>query len=241
MTPINLKELNENDDYQKNKLYSIKKSMVVPYKEEQTDGDDVVYLEFDLKEKQYGIFAHEYRNPETPKQGGKSADIFACVVDEKNKKIYTTILDVKHNISAFSDNLYTDTAMLTAIKNVREFVGQIDMELLHWESLFVYYRADGYEKFERVGIATTNFDANKFFQVASLLESLIQQDENLNNLILLKLKNSLSPYASELTKIKMFANRKVEIRQKIYDLEVFKLEPISETICATNIKMVSYT
>ncbi|MDD6071595.1 MAG: hypothetical protein PUC12_12415 [Clostridiales bacterium] len=237
MIQINFKELNADDIYQKNKLYSIKQSMVVPYKEKQTDGEDVVYLEYALKENQYGIFAHEYRNPDTLKQGGKSADIFACVVDERNKKIYTTILDVKHNISAFSDNLYTDKAMLTAIKNVREFVGQIDTELLHRDSLFVYYRAEGYEEFERIGIATTNFDADKFSQVADLLESLLRRDVKLNDLVLLKLKNSLSPYEGELARIKMFANKKVEIRKKIYDLEVFKLEQAADAVFSANIRM----
>ena len=239
MIQINFKELNENDSYCKNRLYRINQSMIVPYKEIQSEGEDIVNLKYDLEEQQYGVFAHEYRNSDTSKLGGKAADIFACVVDEKNKKIYTTILDVKHNISAFSDNLYNNKAMLTAIKNVREYVKQIEAELLHRDSLFVYYRAEDYEEFERIGIATTNFDVNKFIQVANLLESLLRQDVDTNDLVLLKLKNSLSSYVSEIDRIKMFANQKIKIRKTIYNLEVFMLEQVSDSEFSTFIQIAA--
>lgn len=67
----------------------------------------------------------------TVKQGCKTADILACAVDENEKKIATFIFDVKSNISAFSDDLLKDQALLTVIKEVRDFVEQIHAEMLH--------------------------------------------------------------------------------------------------------------
>lgn len=57
--------------------------------------------------------------------------------DDSNKKIQSFIFDVKSDISAFSDDLRKENAMLTAIKEVRDFIEQIQMERLHKNSFFV--------------------------------------------------------------------------------------------------------
>ena len=100
---------------------------------------DFFDLIFDLCPGQYGIFAYEYRNPVTLKQGCKTADILACAVDESEKIINTFIFDVKSNISAFSDNLLRDNALLTVVKEMRDFVEQIHAEMLHKDSFILYY------------------------------------------------------------------------------------------------------
>lgn len=236
MININYKIL-EKDKCDKNQLYKIEKSRTISYREEQSD--DVVYLKYALKEYQYGIFAHEFRNPVILKSGNKAADILACVVDEKNKKICSLVLDVKHNISAFSDNLCGNDnhAMLTVIKNVRGFVEQIDAELLHKNSFILYYTAEGYKEQEQVGIATTNFDRDKFIQSANLLEELLHEPVGSNNLVRLKLKNNLSAYGDEVARIRLFADKKIEIRKKVYDLEVFILKKESNNEYSTYIRI----
>ena len=93
MINLNFKEYNEKKSYQKNSLYKINKDAVIPFKEVHKDIGkcESVDLIFDLCPGQYGIFAYEYRNPVTLKQGCKTADILACAVDESEKKINTFI------------------------------------------------------------------------------------------------------------------------------------------------------
>lgn len=55
-----------------------------------------------------------------------------------SKEMDTLIFDVKSNISAFSDDLLKDNAMLTAIKEIRDFAEQIHAEILHKNSLMTY-------------------------------------------------------------------------------------------------------
>lgn len=240
MIKINYEALAENAPYQKNKLYKINESEIIQFKEEQKDKDcsDLVKLKYSLKEQQYGVFAHEYRNPNTAKRGGKSADILACIIDDKNKKIYTTILDVKHNISAFSDNLLNDGAMLTAIKDIRDFIEQIHAEILHKNSFLLFYKDEDYIETERIGIATTNFDSDKFIKVSELLEQLFEKEnDDMPLLVSLKLKNALNPYKGEIAKIRDFANQKVTIGKNRYDLEVFILKKISNSEYVTSIEI----
>lgn len=118
MLKLNLKEYDKKKSYQKNVLYKISKDTVIPVEERHGDNDSCerVDLVYSLHLGQYGIFAYEYRNPVTLKEGCKAADILACAVDENEKKIVTFIFDVKSNISAFSDNLLKDNALLTSLK-----------------------------------------------------------------------------------------------------------------------------
>lgn len=163
MININLKVLEENAPFQKNVLYKIEKTGKVLFTEEHSECKELVTLEYCLDDWQYGIFAHEYRSPNVSRQGCKTADILACAIDEENKQIDTTIADVKSNISAFSDDLLKDNAMLTAIKEVRDFIEQIHAEILHKNSFILYYKDAGYIEYERLGIVTKSFEQKNFW------------------------------------------------------------------------------
>lgn len=93
----------------------------VCFAERHADKSEKVRIEYSLENGQYGIFAQEFRNPIAGKQDRKTADALACIIDEECKKNLTVIFDVKSNISAFSDDLLKDGAMLTVIKQVRDF------------------------------------------------------------------------------------------------------------------------
>ena len=240
---IHLRLLKENERYEKNILYRIEKDQTVRFVEEHPEGHqdssrEIVDVEFCLKHPQYGIFAHEYRNPLAPKNSYKAADVLACVVDEASKEVHTTIFDVKRNISAFSDDLLKDHAMLTAIKEVRDFIMQIHDEILHKDSFMLYYRNDGYEEKERLGLVTKNFEAQKFIAVADLLEQLLDKgDIQASPLITLKLKNDLRPYRGELKNLRAFAEKKIKINEKRYDLHVFLLDQTGDGEYRTSLKM----
>lgn len=150
MIEINFRIPDEKTVFQKNVLYKIPMSQEVVFREAHENGImEEVCVCYDLKAYQHGIYANEFRSPNVVKKGTKTTDVLACLVDEKEKWIQTFLFDVKSNISAFSDRLAGNgQAMLTAIKEVRDFSEQIWAEHLHKESFLLYYRADGYKEKE---------------------------------------------------------------------------------------------
>lgn len=229
MINVNLRTLKNHEIPQKNFLYRIPQSDVVLFQEIHEKDRETVYVNYDLKEYQYGIYASEYRSPIVSKQGCKTADVLACVVDEAEKKIYTLIFDVKSNISAFSDDLLKGNAMLTAIKEVRDFNEQIHDELLHKNSFMLYYKDAGYIEYERLGIATKNFESEKFSAVADQLEKLFtnEQDQILS-LIELKMKTNLRPYRNEVERLRNFSDGKLKIGERTYQMQIYLLEKTND-------------
>lgn len=225
--------------YRKNVLYKINDACTVSFREEHETGKlERVNLVYDLEHHQYGSFAHEFRNPVVRKEGCKTADVLACVVDETQKKIHTIIFDVKSDISAFSDDLLRNESLLTAIKNVKKFICQIHDEILHKNGFMLYYSDEGFSEEETIGIVTESFEKEKFAAAADLLEQLLS-DKNIliSELTDLKLKNNLRPYAREVECLRDFSEEKVTISGRLYDLQIFLLEKISEQESAALIKV----
>lgn len=240
MIKPHFKDFNENEAYQKNVLYKVNESITIPFKEIH-DGNgsyELVNLIYDLALGQYGIFAHEYRSPVVEKQGCKTADILACRIDEAQKRIDTLIFDVKSNISAFSDDLLKDNAMLTAIKEIRDFAEQIHAEILHKNGFILYYKDDGFVEHEVIGIVTKKFEREKFTAVADMLEFLFNKENtSVMRLVEIKLINNLRPYKNEIKRIRDFSNKILTIFEKPYPLEVVLLEEISESEYIVSIKI----
>ena len=225
--------------YRKNVLYKINDACTVSFREEHETGKlERVNLVYDLEHHQYGLFAHEFRNPVVRKEVCKTADVLACVVDETQKKIHTIIFDVKSDISAFSDDLLRNESLLTAIKNVKKFICQIHDEILHKNGFMLYYSDEGFSEEETIGIVTESFEKEKFAAAADLLEQLLS-DKNIliSELTDLKLKNNLRPYAREVECLRDFSEEKVTISGRLYDLQIFLLEKISEQESAALIKV----
>ena len=238
MIKINIVPYNSQKKIEKSKLYKVSGNCTVQFIEEQKFGKDIVNLEYHLEDEQYGIYANEYRRPDTLKDGGKVADILACVVDERKKEIDTYIFDVKRNISAFSDDLLKESAMITAIKEVRDFIKQLHAEMLHKESFLLYYKDDGYKENMKLGIVTSSFEPEKFKAVAEKLENFMTNEaNNVPSLVSMKLKNNLRPYATEIEPLYNFSEKKIVIRDNVYPLYVFTLQKINETDYEANINI----
>lgn len=225
MIKIKFWPYNSQKRIEKSKLYKVNGNCTVQFIEEQQLGKDIVNLEYHLEDEQYGIYANEYRRPDTLKDGGKVADILACVVDERKKEIYSYIFDVKRNISAFSDDLSKESAMITAINEVRDFIKQLHAEILHKESFLLYYKDDGYKENMKLGIVTSSFEPEKFKAVAEKLENLMTNEANsVPSLVSMKLKNNLRPYATEIESLYNFSKKKIVIRNNVYPLYVFIIQ-----------------
>lgn len=139
MIRIQLRRWDATKACQKNILYRIDTTETIQFVEPHRDKREVVNLEYCLSNGQYGIYGLEYRGQNTEKGSCKTPDILACAVDETRKLIHSTVCDVKSNISAFSDDLLKDNAILTAIKEVRDFIEQIHDGILHKNSFMLYY------------------------------------------------------------------------------------------------------
>ncbi len=139
MIKVHTHVYDEKKPVNRNVLYKINKSTQVIFKEQHEKSQEIVNIDYCLENHQYAIYANEYRRPEIDKNGCKTADVLSCVFDDKNKTIQSFIFDVKSDISAFSDDLQKENAMLTAIKEVRDFIEQIQMERLHKNSFLLYF------------------------------------------------------------------------------------------------------
>lgn len=225
---------------EKNVLYKVDKSEIVKFIERHEVTKEIANVEFCLKEEQYGIYANEYRRPGTQKEGCKTTDVLACIVDKQKKEIKSMIFDVKSNISAFSDDLSKTRAMITAIKEVRDFIEQIHSEKLHKDTFILYYKDDGYVESENIGIVTKSFEPEKFRRVAEQLKEMVtENNDDIPSLVSIKLKNNLRAYKSEIESLYNFSDKKIAINKEIYSLQVFLLQKVNDTDYETTIKMVN--
>lgn len=223
---------------EKNTLYKVIESDTIKFVEHHENTQEIANVEYCLGAGVYGIYANEYRRPGIQKEGCKTTDVLACVVDEKKKEIKTIIFDVKSNISAFSDDLSQSSAMITAIKEVRDFVEQVHAEILHKESFMLYYRDDDYQEEEKVGIVTKSFEKEKFKSVAKKLEKMVSEDKKeVSALAAYKMKNNLRAYKTEIPRLYNFADKKLVINKKVYTLQVFLLEKVGEGAYEATIKI----
>lgn len=207
----------------KNVLYRIDESTTIRFTEDHEDHQEIVYLHFQLENGQYAVYANEYRNPLVEKRGCKTADVFILIVDGQDNRIFSFLFDVKSNISAFSDNLLSDNAMITALKEIRDFLEQLEDTLKSKNAVVALY-GGGYSEQETLGIVTKNFDTAKFEAVAGMYDKIYHEDGTANPLILYKLRNNLKPYGSIIERIKQFAQKKVEICGKTYRLHIYLLK-----------------
>lgn len=241
MFKLNTTPLKAGAQIQKNVLYKINENMILSVQEEHNNNinKEIVNLEYILKDGQYAVFGKEYRAQSVLKDNCKSADVLTCVIDNNNKKIYSLILDIKKDISAFSDDLLKDNALLVAISEVRDFIEQLNHATLHKESFLSYCKYDGYTETAETGIATTNFENKKFSDAADFLERLpkLEKPSNMPPLLWYKFKNSLMPYISEVVRLRNFASQKVSICGTLCHLHVYLLEKVNESEYAVSIKI----
>ena len=241
MADLNTRPFKQGEQIRKNVLYRIDENTMIPVREEHGDSSNVeiVNLAYVLEEGQYAVFANEFRSSNFSKKGCKSTDILTCLIDDKNKEIYSLILDIKKNISAFSDDLLKDGALLSAIHEVVDFIEQLHDTVLQKDALMVFHKDSGYAENTQVGIATRRFEQENFLRVAEFLEKLQGREEPLNiqELHTYKLKNNLMPYVSEAPKLRRFSNHEVEVCGKLYPLNVYLLEKVTDLEYAVKVEM----
>lgn len=223
MPNLQIKDINSKN-ISKNVLYKVPESMRIQFVESHEDKCERVFLDYQLEDEQFGIYATEYRAP-VIKKGIKTTDIIDCIIDEKQKNIYTLVADVKSNISSFSDDLSKGAALITVIKEVRDFSEQIEDGLLHKENFLMYHKNEGFNERCEMAIFTRNFECEKFRDAAKYIEKLLYEDSEKGQVLAeIVMKRNLMRYKGEEKRLLKFAEQKLLIKDKEFDLKVYLLK-----------------
>ena len=83
------------------RLYRIDISRTIVFEEKDTD--DVVHINFQINDGQYGIYGNEYKPSFVEDHGSKRADILALVIDDKHRRYSSWVFDVKKTIGGEDD------------------------------------------------------------------------------------------------------------------------------------------
>lgn len=86
-------------------------------------------------------------------------------------------------------------------------------------------RQQGFEEDGKVGIATREFNVDRFRTLSNRLHE-ISKDTNIrvNPLIAIKFQNKMLSIKKDAEIMKLFSEKKIKLHDNIYDLEVYILE-----------------
>ncbi|NRT79458.1 hypothetical protein [Clostridium beijerinckii] len=225
---LQLKKIKDINNIIKGTLYKIENPITITFEEKHEDGtNDIVHVNFKCCKGIYGIYGSEYKMPALESNGCSKVDIMCGLIDENSKKCYTYILDVKKNISGF--NVYDDLKKLRAeaVKRIKDFIKQIDDSKTMKESLMVILRKDGFQEEGKVGIATREFNVDRFRTLSDRLYDFSKDNSfKINPLIAVKFQKEMLPIKKDAEIMKLFSEKKIKILDDIYDLEVYILDDI---------------
>lgn len=201
----NINQLNRNT------LYSVPSSNIIPFEEQQEDGTkDLVQLRYNLSENDAGFYGSEYRPGFLAKSDCKAVDILAMVTNDEQKKVTSYLYDVKRTIGG-EDVIY-------------HFVEQIQDSLLHKQAMIQYL--DGYQEKEHLGVVTAMFDELRIeSSINEKKESLSKNDTtSMAPMLASKIEGINLRIKKELSILENFQQRKIEFQQKLHNFEVHLMQ-----------------
>lgn len=201
-----------NNEFNRNKLYSVPESRMISLEERQKDGTkDLVQLNFKLKEYEYGLYGNEYRPTFLDKNDCKSADILSLIVNEEKKEVTSYLYDVKRKADGE--------------QHIYHFIGQLEDSYLYKKSMLLYL--EGFKENQHLGVITADFNQNWMDNAVKMKKEKIQKDEisNIQPALAVKIGKELLNRKKELELLERFSNRQIEIDQTIFDLEVHIMQP----------------
>ena len=139
-------------------LYKILKSREIIVDEERTK--DRVIIEYIVQNGQYGICCSEYKPPFIDDEGAKKVDVLVLVIDEKNKKFSSWILDMKQSVGG-EDVIF-------------HLLEQLQDSLKHKNALAIYM--DDFREEQHLGFVTRDL------QIERIEESVKKREKELNDI-----------------------------------------------------------
>lgn len=196
-------------------LYKILKSREISIDEEKTK--DRVIVKYIINDDQYGICGSEYKPPFIDDEGAKKVDVLILVIDERNKKFSSWILDIKQSVGG-EDVIF-------------HLLEQLQDSVKHKNTLAVYM--DDFTEVQHLGFITRDL------QLERIKETVEKKEKELNDIE--KSIIQMSPIirnkmaAAPSTKLKkeieillLFLDKKMKIRDQIYPIESYISEKQGE-------------
>ena len=106
------------------RLYRVYSDKTIILEERETD--DVVHIHFLIKEGQYGIYGNEYKPPFIEDKGGKKADIFILVIDERRCCFSSWVIDVKKSVGGENVIYHLVEQLTEAVKHKSAITTYLD-------------------------------------------------------------------------------------------------------------------
>lgn len=154
------------EDYQKSSLYVIQQDEKIEYIDESGDSATVSYH---IGDGQQGLYAHEFRPTQVPKEGAKSIDLSMGIEDYQNKKCIWGLYDLKKSLGGKEMAL--------------ELGEQWQAALRYWYNSVLNY-LDDYSKEGKIGVVTTKYEKEKVNNHIRTLEKAIAEVEQLKGTLI---------------------------------------------------------
>ena len=195
-------------------LYKILKSREITVDEDRTK--DRVIIEYIVHNGQYGICCSEYKPPFIDDEGAKKVDVLVLVIDEKNKKFSSWILDMKQSVGG-EDVIF-------------HLLEQLQDSLKHKNALAIYM--DDFREEQHLGFVTRDL------QIERIEESVKKREKELNDIKkstfqmfpIIRNKGMIESIKlkKEIETLSMFLDKKMKIKDQIYPIESYISEKQGE-------------
>jgi len=199
--------IKENKELLSGRLYKIDKCRKVIFEEKDTK--DIVYINFAIKDHQYGIYGKEYKPSFVEDKGGKKADILVLVIDENSKRFSSWVVDVKKSIGG-EDIIY-------------HLVEQLMESVKHKKAIATYL--DDFEEEQHIGYITRDLQRDRIRETISKKSSYLEREEKiimgLPGLIGKEAELKLLRERAKLQVISAFQNDRIKIGKDMFILEKF--------------------
>lgn len=189
------------------RLYRINTCRTIVFEEKDTN--DVVNINFEINDDQYGIYGNEYKPPFVEDNGGKKADILVLVIDEKSKCFSSWVVDVKKTIGG-EDVIY-------------HLIEQLIESVKHKKAITTYL--EEFEEEQHIGYITRDLQRDRIQETISKKSSYLEKEKaNIECMPVLIGMEARMRLLKEEAKLKMmiaFQNDCIEIGKNVFKIEKY--------------------
>lgn len=197
--------IKENKKLFSGRLYTVDKSGTIVFEEKETN--DVVYINYEIKNNQYGIYGNEYKPPFAGDEEGKKADILVLVIDEEYRRFSSWVVDVKKTVGG-EDVIY-------------HLVEQLIESVKHKRAVTTYL--EGFEEEQHIGYITRDLQRDRISETISKKSSYLEKEKaNIEHMPVLIAKGAHLKLLEEEAKLKImvaFQNNRIKIGKDVFEIE----------------------
>lgn len=223
---IKASRLKKHVECEKRKLYKFVGDNIVPVKENQADGSiDIVLLKYYMQDDEEGYFSKEYIPEGMKKDGAKSLDITAFVINHDKKCIRWILYDMKGKLAG-------ETTTVDICDKWNAGLDYIQTSVLN--------KLSDYKMESNLGVIAREYDRNRMKRLQEKYEGLCHEiDEKQSELpiAMRKRKTNISKYKAIYRASEMILNGKFlqQNGENTYDIHVKLLRHVTELVYQTEL------